>query len=197
MIVVVGTWRGVALRAVIALLFGIVTLVWPELTLWALVALFGAFALVDGVFALVAAFTDDRSGARVGFRATRRWMIVEGILGILVGIVTFIWPDVTALALLYLIAAWALVTGSLKVAAGISLREEIEGEWVLVLSGALSIALAIFLVITPGTGALVITWAIGWFAVIVGALLLALALRLRSVERQLDERTRTLRHAAA
>lgn len=197
MIVVVGTSRGVALRAAVALLFGIVTLVWPELTLWALVALFGAFVLVDGVFALVAAFTGDRSHERVGFRATRGWMIVEGILGIFVGIVTFIWPDVTALALLYLIAAWALVTGSLKVAAGISLRKEIEGEWLLILSGALSIALAILLIITPGAGALVITWAIGWFAVIVGAILLALAFRLRSVERHLEERTRTFRHAAA
>jgi uncharacterized membrane protein HdeD (DUF308 family) len=178
-ILVLGSWQSLAVRACAAILFGVAALIWPELTLWALVVLFGAWVLVDGVFALWAAFS--------GRGRERRWLLaLEGIAGIAAGIITFVWPDVTALALLYLIAAWALVTGALKLVAAVQLRHEIRNEWLLVLSGLLSIVFAILLVITPGAGALVITWLIGWFALILGVALLALAFRLRHVEREVS-----------
>ena len=112
MILVLGSWQSLAVRGCAAILFGIAALIWPDLTLWALVVLFGAWMLVDGVFALWAAIT--------GQERERRWLLlVEGIAGITAGIITFVWPDITALALLYLIAAWALVTGVLKLVAAV------------------------------------------------------------------------------
>jgi uncharacterized membrane protein HdeD (DUF308 family) len=179
MIIVLGDWRGVALRAVAALAFGILTLVWPEISLWALVVLFGAFAFVDGVFALIGAFGPNAP-------ERRGWLILQGVVSIGIGVVTFVWPDVTALALLYLIAAWAFLHGVFQIAAAIALRRELTNEWLLVLTGALAIVFAVLLVITPGTGALVITWLIGWFAVFFGVMLLMLALRLRRLEAELE-----------
>ena len=122
-------WRWIAVRAVAAFIFGLLALLLPGITLGALVILFGAFALVDGVFTLVAAFTRGRGGWN-----TVAWLLA-GALGVGVGIVTFFWPGITALALLYVIAAWALVTGAFEIAAAISLRREINHEWLLVLSG--------------------------------------------------------------
>jgi uncharacterized membrane protein HdeD (DUF308 family) len=179
MIIVFGGWRGVAIRAVAAIAFGVLTLVWPELTLWALVILFGAYVLVDGVFSLAAASKPEG-------RARRGWLVFEGIVGIAAGIVTFLWPDITALALLYVIAAWAFLSGVFRIAAAISQRRLIQNEWLLALTGAASIVFAILLVITPGAGALVITWLIGWFALVFGVLLLALALHLRRVEHEIE-----------
>ena len=108
--------------------------------------------------------------------------IFEGIVSIVAGLLTFIWPHITALVLLYLIAAWALITGTLEVAAAIRLRRLIANEWMLGLIGAVSVLFAIALVVTPGTGALAITWAIGWYALISGALYLGLAWRLKRSE---------------
>jgi uncharacterized membrane protein HdeD (DUF308 family) len=179
MIFVFGSWQSLAVRGGAAAVFGIAGLVWPGLTLWALVVLFGAWVLVDGGFALWAAIA--------GSGRERRWLLfVEGIAGIAAGIITFVWPNITALALLYLIAAWALVTGILKLVAAAPLRHGIRDEWLPVLSGLLSIVFAIVLVITPGAGALVITWLIGWFALILGVALLALAFRLRLIEHEID-----------
>jgi len=177
-ILVLGSWQSLAVRGCAAILFGIAALIWSDLTLWTLVVLFGAWVLVDGVFILW--------GAVTGQGRERRWLlVVEGLAGITVGIITFVWPDITALALLYLIAAWALVTGVLELVAAVQLRHEISNEWLLVLSGVLSIVFAILLVITPGSGALVITWLIGWFALILGVALLALAFRLRRIEHEI------------
>jgi uncharacterized membrane protein HdeD (DUF308 family) len=175
MVLVPGSWQSLALRGLAALLFGILALVWPDLTLWALVILFGAYVLVDGLFALAAAFRGEG-------RDRRGWLAVEGVAGVLAGIITFVWPDITALALLFLIAAWALVTGVMKIAMAIQLRHEISNEWMLWLSGLVSIAFAVVLVITPGAGALVITWLIGWFAVVLAIVLFVVAWRLRRIE---------------
>ncbi|HMC08215.1 MAG TPA: HdeD family acid-resistance protein [Actinomycetota bacterium] len=166
-------WRWIAVRAVAAFIFGLLALLLPGITLGALVILFGAFALVDGVFTLVAAFTQGRGGWN-----TVAWLLA-GALGVGVGIVTFFWPGITALALLYVIAAWALVTGAFEIAAAISLRREINHEWLLVLSGLLSIVLAAILVFAPGAGALGITWAIGWYALLASGVLAAQAWRLK------------------
>src|SRR5256885_4424651 len=122
-------WWVVALRGALAVLFGVLALVWPAITIGVLVLLFGAYALVDGVFALGSALF---GGARVEGR--RAWLILEGVVGVAAGIVAFVWPGVTALALLWVIAAWAIITGVLEIATAIRLRRELRGEWLLVLS---------------------------------------------------------------
>jgi uncharacterized membrane protein HdeD (DUF308 family) len=192
LVLLFGDWRANALRGVAALAFGILTLIWPGLTLWALVLLFGAYALVDGVFALAHAFTHDRPS-----RGRRAWLVVEGLVGIAAGVITFVWPDITALALLYLIAAWAIVTGAVEIATSVELRNATRDWWLLLLAGLASVALGVLLMITPGTGALVITWLIGWYAVFAGTMLLALAWRLRREEGTLGtpERGRVRRAA--
>lgn len=174
----IGNWKTLTFGGAAAVLFGLLTLVWPDVTLWSLVLLFGAWAFVDGVFRLVVLATGVP-----GAREHRTALIIQGILGIVVGIGTFIWPDMTALALLFVIAAWAFVIGAIEIAAAVQLRKVIENEWLLGLMGALAIIFAITLVITPGAGALVITWLIGWFALLSGTLRLVLAWKLRKLEK--------------
>jgi uncharacterized membrane protein HdeD (DUF308 family) len=166
-------WWVLALRGVAALLFGIMTFVWPGPTLAVLILLFGAYALVDGVFAVIA-------GISARHEQERWWMmIVEGVAGIIIGLLTFLWPGVTALVLLYFIAAWSILTGVLELAAAIRLRKEIEGEWRLGLAGVLSILFGLLLVFMPGSGALAVIWLIGAYAVVFGIVLLVLAFQVR------------------
>jgi uncharacterized membrane protein HdeD (DUF308 family) len=176
MFVALGSWKSLALRGAAAVLFGILTLIWPAISLLVLVLLFGAYALVDGASVLVATAAKDPNT-----KPSRGLLFLQAGLGILTGIITFIWPNITALALLYLIAAWALITGVLQVAAAIRLRQEISNEWMLGFAGVLSIVFAIVLIIMPGTGALAITWLIGAYALLAGILLLALAFRIRQM----------------
>ena len=114
-------------------------------------------------------------------------MLVEGLLGIGTGVLTLAWPSITALVLLYLIAAWAVMTGIFEIAAAIRLRREIRGEWALALSGVLSVLLGVALVAAPGAGALAMIWLIGAYAIAFGALLLALAFNLRRRSREMRE----------
>ena len=180
MIVLAGNWWALALRGLLAVLFGITAFVMPGLTLAALVLLYGAYALVDGVFAVVASLAGRTFG-------TPWWaMLIRGLLGIAIGIVTFVWPGITELALLYIIAAWAVVTGGFEIAAAIRLRKEIQGEWLLVLSGALSVLFGLALMVYPAAGALAIVWLLGSYAIIFGVLLLVLGLRLRSLSQQVS-----------
>lgn len=167
-------WWALALRGVIAILFGIMAFIWPDITLGALVLLFGAYVLLDGIFAIIAAFRDREENAQ--------WwlLLIEGLAGIAAGIVTFIWPGITAVVLLYLIAAWAIITGILEIIAAIRLREELSGELLLVLSGVLSIIFGFLLIIQPGAGALALVWLVAAYAIIFGIVLIALSLRLRS-----------------
>src|SRR5882724_4716573 len=141
-------WWVVLLRGIAAIVFGIITFVAPAISFAALVFIFGAYALVDGVLAVVSA---------IRWRgATDRWwvLLLEGLAGIAAGVVTFIWPGISALALLYVIAAWALVTGVLEIAAAIRLRKIITGEWLLALIGILSIVIGVMLALFPSAGAL-------------------------------------------
>lgn len=168
-------WWAVVLRGVVAVLFGLMALIWPEITVLALVALFGAFALVDGVLTLGTAIFDDRAAGR------RLWLGVQGVAGIAAGVVTFAWPGVTTLVLLWLIAFWAVVTGVLEIVAAIRLRREIQGEWMLGLSGALSVLFGLLLMIWPASGALALVVLIGIYAIVGGVTLIGLGLRLRGV----------------
>ena len=147
---------------------------WPGITLAALVLLYGAFALADGILAIAAAVVGRTQGMP--------WwaLLLEGVTGVAVGILTFFWPGITALALLYLIAAWALVTGVFEIAAAIRLRREIQGEWLLFFSGVLSILFGLALVVNPGAGALAVIWLIGAYAIASGVLLIVLGFKLRS-----------------
>jgi uncharacterized membrane protein HdeD (DUF308 family) len=167
-------WWLVLLRGIAGILFGIATFFIPAASFLALVLVFGAFAFADGVLALITAIR--------GRGETDRWwvLVLQGIAGIAAGVVTFFWPDITALALIYLIAAWALVTGGLEIAAAIRLRKVITGEWLLVLSGIASVILGVLLALFPGPGAFVLTLWIGAYALVSGVLLTILSFKLRS-----------------
>jgi uncharacterized membrane protein HdeD (DUF308 family) len=169
-----GHWWALALRGAIAILFGLAALLRPDIALEALILLFGAYALVDGVFAIVGVFGGTRGG-------TPRWLLlIEGIAGILAGIIAFVLPGLTALVLLYLIAAWAIVTGIFEIASAIRLRREIRGEWALIIGGALSVLFGVILVlVSPFAALLSLVWLIGVYAIAFGILVLITAFAVR------------------
>jgi uncharacterized membrane protein HdeD (DUF308 family) len=166
-------WWALALRGLAAVAFGVMVFIWPGITLLTLILWFGAYALIDGIFAIIAAV--QAAGRQ------QRWgaMLVEGVIGIVVGGLAFLWPSITVLALLYLIATWSILTGIFEIAAAVRLRREIAGEWLLGLGGVASICFGLLLVVLPGAGALAILWIIGGYALTFGVLLLLLAFRLR------------------
>lgn len=167
-------WGWVALRGVVALIFGVVALAMPGLTLALLVLFWGAYALIDGVAALIAGFRMRDDGKPL-------WsLIVVGLLGIGAGAVTFFWPGLTALTLVLVIGGWAIAIGIFQIVAAVRLRRRIQGEWLHALSGVLSVVFGIAMVLQPGAGAIALAWIIGWFAVVFGVLLIAMAFRLRA-----------------
>jgi uncharacterized membrane protein HdeD (DUF308 family) len=169
-------WWALALRGVIAVLFGLLTFFIPGITLISLVLLFGFYAILDGIFDIVSAM--KAPGHHLP-------LLVEGIVGIVAGLVTFMWPAITAMVLVYLIAFWAILTGLLEIVAGIRLREVIANEMLLILMGVISTLFGILIIIFPGAGALAIIIWIGAYAVVFGIILIVLAFRLRSF-RQLE-----------
>ncbi len=169
-------WHWVVLRGVFAVLFGIFAFLWPGITLAVLVLVWGAYAIADGVMALIAAFTMHEEGKPMAS------LIVVGILGIAAGVVTFLWPGMTALVLLLFIASWAVLMGVFQIAAAIRLRKHIEHEWLLALSGVVSILFGVRLMfLQPVVGALAVVWLIGGFAILFGILLIALGFRLKGL----------------
>jgi uncharacterized membrane protein HdeD (DUF308 family) len=163
-------WWAIALRGVVSVAFGAMALVWPG----ALMFLFGAYALVDGILALGTAAFDGRLAG--GWRG---WLLLEGIFGIAAGTATLLWPEITTMALLRMIAAWAIVTGVLEVAATVILRREVAAEWLLAVGGVAAVAMGVFLAVLPQQGVLPARWLIGLYAIIFGMALVALAVRLR------------------
>lgn len=166
-------WWMVALRGVAAILFGIVAVVWPDITVGVLVAFFGAWAIVDGSFSVAESLAGPRS--------ERWWYLFGGVASIAIGIAAWVWPGLTALTLLYIIASWAVIVGTFQIAAAVAFREWLTEEWLLILSGVVSILFGIVLFAFPGEGAIALVTTIGIFSVILGGSLIGLALRLRSL----------------
>jgi len=163
-------WWSFLARGIIAVLFGLAALFWPGLTLLVLVYIFGAFALIEGIIAIYHAFQE---------RSTQSnwWMLLlEGIAGVILGILVFIWPAITSLVLLYLIAAWAFITGIIELVAAFTTGM----GWLLALAGVLSILLGIVLFARPVAGVLALVWLIGIYAIIWGIILIIRAFQARS-----------------
>lgn len=167
-------WWMMALQGLCAVIFGVLALILPGITLGTLVFLFGAYSLASGALSVATAVQHrDRFWA----------LLVGGLLGIGAGLVAFFWPGVTALALLYLIAGWAVATGVFELIAAIKLRKVMTGEILLGLSGLCSIVFGLLLMIWPGAGALAVVWLIGGYAVVLGAMRIGLAFRLHAVQK--------------
>ena len=170
-------WWAILVRGIAAIVFGVLTFVLPGVTLAVMVLLFGVYAFLDGIFAVVAA----ARGQNVG----RSWwaLVVEGILSIAAGVVTFAWPGLTALMLVYVIGAWAIVTGVLEVAEAVRLRKQIRGEFWLALGGIVSILFGLAMFVFPAVGALAFVLWTGAYAIVFGVFLVALSMRLRKLRR--------------
>src|SRR6476646_1936828 len=168
-------WWVPVLRGVVAIIFGIMAFKYPGLTVVVMVMLFGAWVLVDGIFRVIGAIGHRSSDTDWG------WQLVIGILGIIIGFLTFHKPGITALALVIYIGAWALMIGATEIALAIKLRREIKGEWFLILMGLASIVFAALLLWNPLAGAAALIWIMAWYAVIFGVLAIIFGFRLRSL----------------
>jgi uncharacterized membrane protein HdeD (DUF308 family) len=168
-------WWVPVIRGVAAIIFGIIAFVYPGLTIATLVLFFGAWVLIDGIFRIVGAIGHRASDPDWG------WQLVIGLLGIVVGLLTFHAPQITALALVIYIAAWALMIGASEIALAVKMRREIKGEWFLILMGLASIVFAVLLLWNPIAGAAAVIWLIAWYAVVLGILAIFFGFRLRSL----------------
>jgi len=166
-------WWMFLLRGILALVFGVVALFFPQAAFLSLVLVFGAFALVDGIFALISAFT---GGAK---SENWWWLILEGIFGILIGVLTIIQPAAMAAAWIIIIAVWAIVTGVFEIITAIRLRKAITGEWALILGGVISVLFGLLAAFYPASGAIAVGFMLGIYANVFGAMFIWLALNLR------------------
>ena len=176
-------WWLIALRGVAAIVFGVLCFVSPATTIYALIIVFGIYAIVDGVLAVIVSFQIRE--------VDNQWWVVllEGLAGILVGILAFTKTMVTAEALLLVIAFWAIFTGIMEIIAAIYLRREIDNEWLLVLTGILSVILGVLLVVYPMSGSIAVIWVIGFYAIFFGVLMLFFAFEVRGLAQQLKKQT--------
>lgn len=165
-------WWLLLLRGIAGILFGILAFAWPGITLLSLVILYGFYALLDGLFAILA-------GIKGGGVESRWWLILIGLLGVAAGLLAFFWTGITALVLTMFIGAWALIHGIFEIVGAIKIRKEIDNEWWLILSGALSVLFGLAILIMPGAGALALVWLIGAYAIVFGGLLVGFAFRLK------------------
>lgn len=173
-------WRLLLVRGLLGILFGLLAIFWPQITLRALVILFGLYVLADGITSLFAAAAGKRESVPLW------WLILGGIVSIAAGVVTFLYPAVTELVLILFIGAWALVRGLFEVIGAVYLRKEIENEWLLIGAGLLSVLFGLAVMLAPGAGALALIWVIGGYALLFGAALVWLALRLRKQVHRAD-----------
>jgi uncharacterized membrane protein HdeD (DUF308 family) len=166
-------WWASVVRGLVFILFGILVLAWPREGLVALLTLFACYALIDGAFAFAAA------AARPHEQEQRITFVLEGVTSVAAGVLTFVWPGLTAIALLYLIAVRAVINGVLEVIAAVRLHRGIEHEWMLGLAGVLSVLFGFLVLSRPGLGALAVLGYIGLYAILVGLALVAVGFRLR------------------
>lgn len=166
-------WPLVVVRGVVAILFGIMAIVWPGITVLALAILFGVYTLLDGIMALTMSF-GQRGSDRV-------YLMVLGVLGIVAGLIALIWPGITVVVLLVVIAVWAIFAGITQIAAAIRLRKVIRNEWFLALTGVVALVLGVLLIVQPAEGAIALVIAIATFALAWGVVLIVLGFRLRSL----------------
>lgn len=168
-------WWALVLRGVVAILFGLIAFFWPGITLVSLVLMFGAYAFIEGIASVVLGIRE--------YGERERWWgtLLSGLVSVGAGIVTLLSPGITALALLTLIAVWAILRGGLDIVAAIRLRHVIQGEWLLALGGILSIGFGLLLLARPGAGALAVVWWIGAYTLVLGAVLIVLGFRARSL----------------
>ena len=182
-------WKVTVLRGALAIAFAVVILIWPDIGLTALVALFGAFALVSGIATIAAAFNLPIRGGQ------RAWLVFEGLLGIAVGVVVFVWPDLSALGLLYAIAAWAIAIGIFEIALAFVLPLSGGRSLLVALGGLLPVAFGVIMFAHPGAGAVALLALVAAFALVTGAMQIAFALELRRVVAEVEQRVRP--HATA
>jgi uncharacterized membrane protein HdeD (DUF308 family) len=168
-------WWVLAARGTLAVIFGVAAFAWPNLTFEALVYLFGIYALLDGITVLSFGLVAAGDGAR--------WwpLVLSGIVGIAAGVLTFARPDAVGLALVYVVGAWAIVTGVLQIGAAIQLRDVVSGEWLMGLSGVLSIIFGVLVLAQPAAGALALVYLFGLYVVLIGISQIALGFRLRGI----------------
>ena len=178
------SWWLLVLRGVAAVLFGVLAFAWPGLTAEVLVILFGAYSLVNGFFTLGLAMRAPKGTPGIGT------LVLLGVIGVAAGVVTFFYPGITAISLLSVIAAWAILTGILEIAVAIKLRQQLSNEWMLMLSGALSVAFGVLVIAMPNAGALSIIWLIGIYAILFGITMLAVAFKLKGFVSQAKAATK-------
>ncbi|MDN3238342.1 HdeD family acid-resistance protein [Glycomyces tritici] len=172
-------WAWVLVRGIFTIIFGAMAVFWPGITLYVLVILFGAYAIVDGV-------TSIAMGAKRSYG--RGFLITLGIVGIIAGLIALLWPGLSALALLYVIAFWAIISGIGSIVSGFGLSRDAGGRWLFVISGLAGVVLGILLLINPEEGAVALVVTIGFFAIIWGFFTVFTAVRLRRLAVELDAR---------
>ena len=168
-------WWVFLIRGLVAVAFGLVALFYPTATLFTFILFYAVFSIVDGVFAVVSAI---RGAEGLG---PRWWLALVGVLGIVAGVAAYFWPGLTALALLMVIGAWALIYGVVEIVGAIRLRKEIDNEWLLLIHGILAALFGLIVLVRPGAGALALISMIAAFALLSGLLLIFLSLRLRTL----------------
>jgi uncharacterized membrane protein HdeD (DUF308 family) len=162
------------LRGIAAIVFGVLCIAWPGVSLLTLVILYGAFAFADGILALVSAIRGETKDAPVW------WLVVMGLAGIATGVITFFWPGITTFVLVVFIGALAIVRGVTEIVAAIRLRKEIDNEWWLILAGLMSLIFGVLILALPGPGALALVWVIGLYAIAIGVVFVMFSFRLKS-----------------
>jgi len=163
-------WWAFAIRGLLGVLFGIGTMLWPDITLKIVLIFFGVYCLIDGVTAFAMAFSEKRW-----------WYILEGLVSVAAGIIVFAWPGVTVVTIMWIIGFWAIVRGVWQILAAIQLRKEIDNEWMLILGGIVSVLFGALVVVRPGAGILAMTWVLGVYALLFGIFLIVLGFRLHKL----------------
>ncbi len=171
----------VGLRGLLAILFGLAAILWPTLTLGILIIMFGLYVIVDGIFTIALGIWGSK------YQSNSWWMVFEGIVRIGIGLIAIIWPGLTSISLVILIAIWAIITGIIEIFLAIRLRKEIHNELILGLSGALSVLVGIILIAQPNVGALAVVFLIGFYAILFGILLIVFAVQMQRRKKSLDQ----------